>query len=96
MEDGTHLPFIAKNKEKKMNLEDEYNKLLKSMIDQLEQRLNTGDINQSEFDALCRLITSRIGYEDSRMPGWDSSSSSCYGEQNYDYDDNDGWNSSGC
>lgn len=76
-------------------LEEEYQKLLQSLVDQLQKKLMNSDISQSEYDALYESLQTRAGYVNPNAPGWNSSSSSCY--DSYDVDDaKDGWRSSSC
>lgn len=67
-----------------VDLEDEFQKLVQGMRDQVKQKVSDGDLTKTEASELNSMIDERV------TQGW-TSSSSCY--EDYYYND-DGWSAS--
>lgn len=71
------------------SLEQEFQKLVDSLYEQIQRKLDAGEITQTEADNLRLMVDDRLH----PVSAWDSSGCSIGQEQQDDFDQ-DGWNSS--
>lgn len=76
-----------------MNLEEEFQKLMQGLVNQIQDRVTKGDLSALDGADLVRMVRER---SEPREEAWSSSTQSCMDSYQYDqYDQEDGWNRSG-
>lgn len=76
-----------------MDLEEEFQKLMQGVIDQIQARIANGNLSAIDGADLVRMVRER---SEPFETAWSSSTQSCMDSYQYDtYDQDDGWNRSG-
>lgn len=76
-----------------MDLEEEFQKLMQGVVDQIQDRVTKGNLSAFDGADLIRMVRERTATD--MQEAWSSSTQSCMDSYNYDQDADYAWNRSG-
>ena len=71
-----------------MNLEEEFQKLMQGVVDQIQDKVNQGDLSAIDGADLVRMVRERSAPAED---AWSSSTQSCMDSYEREEDDSRGW-----
>ncbi len=75
-----------------MDLEEEFQKLMQGVVDQIQDKVTKGDLSAIDGADLVRMVRERSAPAEE---AWSSSTPSCMDSSSYARDEDEGWNRSG-
>lgn len=75
-----------------MDLEEEFQKLMQGVVNQIQDRVTKGNLSAIDGADLVRMVRERSAPPEE---AWSSSTQSCMDSYSYERDEDEGWNRSG-